>query len=137
TAATHRVAAVLLERGAHPAEIHQAIYDNNSFSRLQLLGYVLNHTELMADDGLAILHLDAETMRKYNYRKGDSEGFVNYGLSVQNISVSVFFREDEDLTKCSFRSKGNVDVNTLARTYFEGGGHLNAAGGIFRGTAKE
>lgn len=134
---THRAAAHLLEAGASPAHIHERVYDVNTRARLKLLGHMLDNMELIEDRGITILHLDAPTMQKYGYTKGDSEGFVNYGLSLKGARMSVFFREDGNVTKCSFRSKGDLDVNTFARTYFNGGGHLNAAGGLFEGSAKE
>ncbi|NVK26832.1 MAG: bifunctional oligoribonuclease/PAP phosphatase NrnA [Flavobacteriia bacterium] len=137
TPATHRAAARLLEAGAEPSNIHDKVYDVNTRSRLKLLGVMLDNMEVLEDKGIAILHLTAPIMQQCNYTKGDSEGFVNYGLSLKGMRVSVFFREDGDRTKCSFRSKGDVDVNTFARNHFNGGGHLNAAGGIFEGNAEE
>lgn len=137
SADTHRAAAVLLECGARPEVIHEKVYDVNTKSRLKLLGHLLDTMQLLEDKGIAILHLTAEVMQDCGYTKGDSEGFVNYGLSMKGFRMSVFFREDGDVCKCSFRSKGDVDVNTFARTYFNGGGHLNAAGGLFEGSASE
>lgn len=137
TSATHRAAAVLLEAGARPEVIHERIYDVNTRSRLRLLGYMLDHMEVMEDRGIAILHLPQQVMYEFGYTKGDSEGFVNYGLSMMGMRMSAFFREDGDVTKCSFRSKGDLDVNSFARKYFNGGGHLNAAGGLFEGAVRE
>ncbi len=134
---THRAAARLLETGAVPAEIYDKVYDVNTRERLKLLGAMLDEMEILEDKGVAILYLDAPTMQKYQYSRGDSEGFVNYGLSIKGVRMSAFFREDGNVTKCSFRSKGELDVNTFARTYFNGGGHLNAAGGLFHGKPSE
>lgn len=134
---THRAAAVLLEHGARPEVIHERVYDVNTVSRLKLLGHMLDQMEILEDRNIAILHLTSDTMKGIGYTKGDSEGFVNYGLSMKGMRMSVFFREDGDVCKCSFRSKGDLDVNTFARTYFNGGGHLNAAGGLFHGSAAE
>lgn len=134
---THRTAAVLLEKGARPDLIHERIYDVNTTSRLKLLGQLLETMEILEDKKIAILHLTKDTMGRIGYTKGDSEGFVNYGLSMKGMRMSVFFREDGDVCKCSFRSKGDLDVNQFARKYFNGGGHLNAAGGLFHGSAKE
>lgn len=133
TAETHRAAARLIEAGVDPAIIHDHVYDVNTKARLKLLGVMLDNMEIVEERNVAILYLDAPTMQKYGYTKGDSEGFVNYGLSVNGMRMSAFFREDGDVTKCSFRSKSQLDVNTFARTHFNGGGHLNAAGGIFYG----
>ncbi len=134
---THRAAARLLEAGAVPADIYDKVYDVNTRERLKLLGAMLDEMEIIETDGVAILYLDAPTMQKYGYSRGDSEGFVNYGLSIKGIQMSAFFRDDGAVTKCSFRSKGDIDVNTFARTYFNGGGHLNAAGGLFHGNTTD
>ncbi len=134
---THRAAARLLEAGASPSDIYDKVYDVNTRARLQLLGHMLDNMEILEDRGIAILYLDAPSMQKYGYTKGDSEGFVNYGLSMKGMRMSAFFREDGTKTKCSFRSKGDVDVNTFARTYFNGGGHKNAAGGIMDGSPSD
>lgn len=134
---THRAAAFLLECGARPEVIHERVYDVNTKSRMKLLGHLLDTMQFIKDRDIAILHLTKDVMSKVGYTKGDSEGFVNYGLSMKGMRMSVFFREDGDVCKCSFRSKGDLDVNTFARKYFNGGGHLNAAGGLFHGNAEE
>lgn len=130
SAKTHDVIADLIRQGAANAKIHQLIYDSNSVSRLKLIGYCLDHMEIL-NNSVAFFTLPQSIHHELNLQKGDNEGIVNYGLSVAHIKISAFFREDEDLIKISFRSKGELDVNQFARKYFNGGGHRNAAGGVF------
>lgn len=131
TSKTHRIIAELIDAGAQNAQIHQQTFDANSFQRLQLLGSALNNMVQLSNYKTAFTYLDRETLQQHNYKKGDTEGFVNYGLSIKDIVFAVIFIEslEEDLIKISFRSKGDFDVNAFARNYFEGGGHKNAAGG--------
>ena len=81
------------------------------------------------DKKAALIYLDAQDMQQYNVGQGDTEGIVNYPLSINGINFSTFMSQKENEIRISFRSKGNVDVNLFARTYFSGGGHFNAAGG--------
>ena len=131
TSKTHRVIANLIEKGANNAEIHNNIYDANSFERLQLLGCALNNLKVIPESRTAYFTLLQEELNKYNYKKGDTEGVVNYGLSLKNIVLSAIFIEDkqEGIIKISLRSKGHFSVNEFSRTHFNGGGHINAAGG--------
>lgn len=126
---THQVASALLEKGVQPQEIASRIFDTNSPDRLRLLSRALENMELLEEYQAAIIHLTENDLQKFNFKKGDTEGFVNYGLSVQGNKLSVFLAEKDGLIKMSFRSKGNFDVNQMARKYFNGGGHINAAGG--------
>lgn len=131
TSKTHRVIANLIEKGANNAEIHNNIYDANSFERLQLLGCALNNLKVIPESRTAYFTLSQEELNKYNYKKGDTEGVVNYGLSLKNIVLSAIFIEDkqEGIVKISLRSKGSFSVNEFSRAHFNGGGHTNAAGG--------
>ena len=126
---THEIAAQLLACGVKPHVIYNRVFDDNSQNRLLLLGRLLSRMVIYQDKGVALLSLTAGDLREFDYQKGDSEGFVNYGLSVRGIQCSIFIREDVRLNKISLRSKGDRDVNLLARAYFNGGGHKNAAGG--------
>lgn len=130
TATTHRVAAHLIEKGIDNAAIHQAVFDNNSPDRMQLLGIALQNLTILKDFNTAYITLTQNQLDKHNFLKGDTEGFVNYGLSVKNIKFAAIFIENkqEQITKISFRSIGSFDVNQFARKYFDGGGHINAAG---------
>lgn len=131
SATTHRIIANLIEKGADPAMITSNTWDTNTVSRLHLLALVLGRIEVVNDGTVAILSLTRNELKEFGFQKGDTEGFVNYGLSIAGVKMSAFFMEDlyEDFIKISFRSKDDVDVNQFSRKYFNGGGHINAAGG--------
>ena len=128
---THRAIADLIDKGAKNDEIHNNIFDTNSENKLQLLGTALQNLKVNKALRTAYITLSQEELNRNNFQKGDTEGFVNYGLSLDGIIFAVIFieKENEDLVKMSFRSKGDFDVNKFARAHFEGGGHINAAGG--------
>jgi len=130
SANTHRIVADLMDAGLEPDKVHNAIFDNNSFDRLQLIGYALSKKFEFNDElGVSIIGLSLSEKNRFKYQKGDTEGLVNYGLSVKGAKMAVFLSEELNFTKFSFRSKGLIDVNKIARGYFNGGGHKNAAGG--------
>jgi len=131
TGETHRVAATLIDKGAHSAEIHKNIFDTNTASRLHLLGCALKNMVILPEFSTAFITLSQEELDSYQFKKGDTEGFVNYGLTLDGIRFAVIFIEnkEEGIIKISFRSEGDFSVNEFARQYFEGGGHTNAAGG--------
>lgn len=129
SANTHDVVSDLIKKGTDNAKVHQLIYDSSSIARLKLIGHCLNEMEIISNQ-VTVFSLSLATHKKLQLKKGDNEGIVNYGLSIKAIKISAFFREDTDIIKISFRSKGDVDVNLFARTYFNGGGHKNAAGGM-------
>ena len=133
SATTHRITAKLIENGADPAQITSSTWDTNTVSRLHLLALILGRIEVVKDGKVAILWLKRDELKQYGFQKGDTEGFVNYGLSIMGTQVSAFFMEDlyEDFVKISFRSKDQVDVNQFSRNHFNGGGHINAAGGKY------
>lgn len=130
TSMTHRVLAKLIDKGANNTAIHENVYDTSSYHQLQLLGVALGNLKIVEDYRTAYITLTQEDLDRHNYRKGDTEGFVNYGLSVEGIVFAAIFIENkaENIVKISFRSKGTFSVNEFARKYFEGGGHINAAG---------
>ena len=131
TEKTHRIIAELIEKGAENAKIHDLVYDNFSDNRLKLLGYCLNQKlQIFKENKAAIISLDAEELEKFNFQKGDTEGVVNYALMIEGIVCAVFIAEKEGVVKLSLRSKGDFKVNEIAKKYFNGGGHTNAAGGI-------
>ncbi|ASV28909.1 DHH family phosphoesterase [Maribacter cobaltidurans] len=131
TSKTHRVVADLMDKGADNVEIHQWVYDTNSPSRLHLLGCALKNLVILEEFNTAYITLTQEELDRFNYEKGDTEGFVNYGLTLDNIRFAVIFIEnkEEGIFKISFRSAGSFSVNEFARNHFDGGGHINAAGG--------
>jgi len=128
---THQIIGNLIDLGANNASIHQNTFDTNSFSKLQLLGTALANLKVVEEYNTAYISLSQDELDHHNFQKGDTEGFVNYGLSVKNVDFAVIFIEnkEERIIKISFRSKGDFDVNQYARKYFSGGGHKNAAGG--------
>jgi phosphoesterase RecJ-like protein len=129
TGTTHRIVGELIDAGVDKSKIHGNIYDTNSENRLRLLGKLLHEKlEVLSDYRTVFLSLNAAEQAQFEMKKGDTEGFVNYGLSIENIVLSVFFVEREGEVKISFRSKGTFDVNSFARKNFNGGGHKNASG---------
>ena len=131
TSTTHRVVANLIEKGADNAHIHNNVYDTNSYERLQLLGCALTNLRVIPESGAAYITLSQEELNKYNYKKGDTEGVVNYALSLEGVILAAIFIQDkkEGIIKISLRSKGDFSVNEMSRAHFNGGGHTNAAGG--------
>ncbi len=131
TATTHRIAANLIDKGIAASEVHHQLFDNNSTSRLQVLGRGLQNLRLLPEYKTSYISLSQDELNACNYKKGDTEGVVNYGLSIKGIIFTAFFSEnrEEEIIKISFRSIGDFDVNQFARDHFEGGGHKNAAGG--------
>jgi len=128
---THRVAAALIKSGAENQKIHEAIYDTSTPSRLKLLGIALNNMVVLEEFNTAYITMTQKELDDNNFQKGDTEGFVNYCLNLKGIVLAAIFIEktSESIVKMSLRSKGDFSVNLLARAYFEGGGHTNAAGG--------
>ncbi|MDT0649937.1 DHH family phosphoesterase [Autumnicola edwardsiae] len=131
TSDTHRVVADLIEKGADNSTIHNNVFDTNSENGLQLLGVALQNLKVNQHLRTAYITLSQEELDRKNFQKGDTEGFVNYGLSLSGIVFAAIFIEHraENMIKISFRSKGDFSVNDFARKHFDGGGHTNAAGG--------
>lgn len=131
TSTTHCVIADLIDKGADNAEIHNNVYDTNSHARLQLLGCALKNLKVIPELNTSYISLSQKELNTYDFKKGDTEGVVNYGLSLKNVAFAVIFIEhqQEGIIKISLRSKGDFDVNEFARKHFNGGGHTNAAGG--------
>ncbi len=131
TSTTHKIIAQLIEKGADNTQIHNNVYDTNSYNRLQLLGCALSNLKVLPESRTAYITLSQDELQQLDYKKGDTEGFVNYALSLNNIVLAAIFIEDKQnkIIKISLRSKGDFSVNELSRSHFEGGGHTNAAGG--------
>lgn len=125
-----RIAADLMETGMDHTQIYRSVYDSNTEERLKLRGFALSEKmKVMKEIGVAYISLTAEDLASHKFKKGDTEGLVNYALSINGINVAAFFAEKDGIIKISFRSKGHYDVNQLSRKHFQGGGHVNAAGG--------
>jgi phosphoesterase RecJ-like protein len=131
TGTTHRIIAELIDLGVENTVIPTLLFDNSSYNRLQLLGRALQNMKVMMDHKTAYTTLTQDELNSFDYIKGDTEGIVNYGLSIKGIVFAAIFIEnkEEGIIKISFRSQGNFDVNQFARDHFQGGGHSNAAGG--------
>ena len=124
------IAADLMKRGINHNEIQIKIYDSFSLDKLHLLGEALNKLVFLPQYKTAYIALSQSDLKKHHYQKGDTEGFVNYGLSLKDADFAVMFLENEqEGVRISFRSKGNFPANEFAKKYFNGGGHKNAAGG--------
>ena len=131
TSTTHRIIADLIDKGAENDRIHNNVYDANSYNRLLLLGQALSNLQILPNYKTAYITLTDAEKKRFDFQKGDSEGVVNYALSLKGIIFAAIFIEDKEqgIIKISFRSKGKFSVNQFARNHFDGGGHDNAAGG--------
>jgi phosphoesterase RecJ-like protein len=130
----------LLSKGIDKDDIYRKVYNTYSEGRLRLMGYVLyDKMQVFPQFNAALIWLTKEEQNKFQYVKGDTEGFVNIPLSIKNIIFSVFLREDteKNMIKISLRSVGTFPCNKVAAEFFNGGGHLNASGGEFYGTMDE
>ena len=132
TQKTHQIVTKLMGFPINHSIIHQNLFDQQNKSRLELLKICLENLTLFENEHAALIFLREKDLLKCNYVKGDTEGFVNMPLSLININFSAFFIEFKDCIKISFRSQGDFDVNLFSKTYFNGGGHKNASGGIVK-----
>lgn len=134
----YEIISLLLRKGVNKDDIYSKVFNNYSETRFRLLGFTLSermttYPELHS----ALLHLSRDDQSRFQFNKGDTEGFVNYPLSIKEIIFSTFIREDDELIKLSFRSQKSFPCNEFAAEFFNGGGHLNASGGEFYGTFEE
>jgi phosphoesterase RecJ-like protein len=131
---TFEIAANLIKTGMDVEKVHRMVYDTYSESRMRLLGHCLStNMKILPEHATAYIWLTKEDLEKYDYQQGDTEGVVNYALSIENVAVAALFTERDDRVRVSLRSKGEFSVNEFARAHFNGGGHRNAAGGdIFK-----
>jgi len=130
-AKTHLIAADLINRGLNHARIHELVHDVNTLSKLHLLGFALNEKlRVLPKMPVAIIAISSEELSRFSFKKGDTEGLVNYALSLDGVQMAAFIKEDDNKVKMSFRSKGDIAVNEFSSKYFSGGGHKNAAGGV-------
>ncbi len=126
----YRITAELIKIGVDGEKVHRLVYDTYSENRMRLLGYCLSERlKVIGEYGTAYIALSKEDLNRFHYKVGDTEGVVNYALSIEGVSMAVLFTEKENLIRLSARSKGNFSVNEFVRENFEGGGHRNAAGG--------
>lgn len=127
---TFELVSLLVEKSMPFGYIHQLVYDTMSENRLRLLGFAINdRMEVLDAYSTAIIALNKSDLERFDYQVGDTEGVVNFPLSMKKIKMSVLLTERQDQIRLSFRSKGNFSVHELANKHFKGGGHTNAAGG--------
>ncbi len=125
-----KIASALVEVGANPYQVSKLIYDTNTLERLRLMGYVLSEKlHVLPEYRTAYMVLTSEELKRFSSQTGDTEGLVNYGLSIKGIKLAVLISDRKENIKLSMRSLGNFSVNEMARAHFNGGGHRNAAGG--------
>ena len=130
TASVHRMIAGLKDKGLQHSIVHEALFDNFSENRFRFIGNVLlNRMEVFYEYNTALIAIPQMDLIKYDIKTGDTEGLVNFPLSIEGIKLAAIIIDRGEERKCSFRSKGAFDVNSFARKYFNGGGHYNAAGG--------
>lgn len=135
---TYKTVHQLIKRGVDGEEIHRLVYDNYSENRMRLLGLLLSQRmKVVKKMSTSYTYLTAEDLKENHYKPGDTEGFVNYGLSIQGVNFTAFFSDRSDRIHVSFRSKGTFDVNLFARKHFNGGGHRNAAAADYFGTLED
>jgi phosphoesterase RecJ-like protein len=129
-AGVHRMVSNLKEKGLQHTKVHENIYDNFLENRLRFIGHVLLHRmEVYYEYNTALIAISKKDLQRYQVKTGDTEGLVNYPLSIQGIKLAGLVIDRDEERKWSFRSKGDFDTNSFARKYFEGGGHYNASGG--------
>ena len=133
-----RAVATLVERGVHVPTVYNNVYNAYTEGRARLFGYAINRKMQLIEDGTgAYMSLMEHEMRRFGFQQGDSEGFVNYALTIKKMKMSAMFLAHRKFIRVSLRSRGDVDVNLFARKYFNGGGHKNAAGGKSYDTMEE
>lgn len=138
TPQVHHIVADLIARGAENAKIHQLVYDNFSESRLRFLGYcLLNKLEVFPIYNTALISVTSDELKKFGIDTGDTEGLVNYALTINGIRLAALIIERKDKVKLSLRSTGDFPANEICKKYFNGGGHRNAAGGVSEKTLEE
>ncbi|HSU52137.1 MAG TPA: bifunctional oligoribonuclease/PAP phosphatase NrnA [Segetibacter sp.] len=130
SADVHRMVARLKDTGFNHTIVHESIYDSFLENRVRFIGYaLLNRMEVLYECNTAIMSISKNDLLRFRIKTGDTEGLVNQLLTIQGIKLGALVIDRDEERKWSFRSKGDFDVNTFARTHFEGGGHFNAAGG--------
>ena len=132
------IISILLKKGIDRDRIYRNVFNNYSDQRFRLLGFTLSQRmKIYPEHNASLIYLSLDDQKQFDLAKGDTEGFVNYPLSIKGIVFSAFIREDDEQTRISLRSQGDFPCNKFAADYFNGGGHLNASGGEFEGEMKD
>jgi len=130
SANVHRIASVLIDTGVRPDYVFERVNETFTVDRLRFFGFCMNEKmEVFPEKKTALLAIEGEELKKYKIGTGDTEGLVNMPMKIDGIRLVAMIVQRPGIVKVSFRSKGDVDVNQLAKEYFKGGGHKNAAGG--------
>jgi len=138
SAETHRIVGELIKLGVDVAAVYRKIYENYTENQLRLTGYALNEKlQYFSEYNTALIALSKKELQRFNFKRGDTEGLVNYGLTIKGVRMACLMLEFKDDVKLSFRSKGSFSVNDFSRNHFNGGGHINAAGGELGQSLKE
>lgn len=133
TARGHEIAAQLIVTGINVEQIHNAVYNQYGENRMRFVGFLLSEKMVIVPEyKAAYMSITMQEAEKYKLNNGDKEGIVNLPLAMRDVDMAVLFTEDKDKIKISFRSKADVNVEFLARNFFNGGGHRNASGGSSR-----
>ncbi len=132
------IASALKQIGMDDYMLQIRLFNSLTEKQLKLIGHCLaNRMELLSEHQAGIIWLDKEDYKNWSIGRGDTEGIVNYVLMVRNMKMAVFITEQQNITKLSFRSKGNINVQEICHQYFNGGGHRNAAGGQFKASIQD
>lgn len=138
SAKIHRTVAELIDHGTDVNKVSRLIYDTNSLNKLRFIGYALMEKLIVnVEHHVAYFVISDEEHDRFHLKSGDTEGLVNYALSIKGIVVAAIIMEKDDEVKMSFRSVGDYAVNDFASEHFNGGGHKNAAGGLSDGNLEE
>ena len=138
TSTVHRIVADLIDAGAPNARIHELVYNDSTEMRLKFLGHCLaNKLQVFNEFNTALITVTADELKEYDVITGDTEGIVNYALSISSVRLAAFMVERKDKVKLSLRSKGDFPANEICKKYFSGGGHRNAAGGVSSDSLKD
>ncbi len=138
TSKTHQIIAHLIDLGVENSKVHQEVYDNSSEDRLRLLGYALTEKMVVLREyNAAYISLSLDELKRFSFKKGDTEGLVNYPLSIDGIRFAALITEKDDMISLSLRSKNDFYVNKIANEHFNGGGHVYAAGGMLETSLEE
>lgn len=130
SAQVHLIIADLITLGAQNWKIHEHVFNSSTENRLKFLGFcLLNRLEVLPEYNTALFSVSKEDIQKFNVSTGDTEGLVNYALSVSGIRLAALIIDRKERIKISLRSIGDFPCNEICSTYFNGGGHRNAAGG--------
>lgn len=130
TSEVHQISADLIDKGAENGYIHEKLYNSNTESRLKFMGYCLSHCLIVIPEyNVAYFKIPTYVLHNYQIATGDTDGLVNYALSIQGIKLAALIVDRTELIKLSLRSVGDVPCNEICQKHFNGGGHLNASGG--------